>query len=118
MRVVTFALHPLAEEALQQTFAELTDGGTGVGVNGEGVRDFDPTQDNLLHPDGTTAQQGVTLPGTNEGALHQLRKKGGKKNLICGQKFKKTNSNNIQFDRYWTDRRRSYMYCMLALNHL
>ncbi len=71
MCVVTFALHPLAEEALQQTLAELADGGTSVGVDGEGVRDFDPTQDHLLHPDGTTAQQGVTLPSSQEGALLQ-----------------------------------------------
>lgn len=68
-RVVTFALHPLAEESLQQAFAELADGGTGVGVDGEGVRDFDPPQDHLLHPDGTAAQQGVTLTGTQEGAM-------------------------------------------------
>lgn len=68
---VTFALHPLAEEALQQALAELADGGSSVGVDGEGVGDFDPTQDHLLHPDGTTAQQGVTLPGTQEGALFQ-----------------------------------------------
>jgi len=38
-------------------------------VDGEGVRDFDTTQDHLFHPDGTAAQQGVTLPGTQEGAL-------------------------------------------------
>ena len=67
--VVTFALHALAEESLQQTFAELADGGAGIRVDGEGVRDFDPTQDHLLHPDGTTAQQRVTLAGTQEGAL-------------------------------------------------
>lgn len=67
--VITFALHPLAEEPLQQPFAELAHGGTSVGVDGEGVRDFDPTQDHLLHPDGSTAEQRVTLPGTQEGAL-------------------------------------------------
>lgn len=68
---MTFALHPLAEEALQQAFAVLADRGTGVGVDGKGVRDFDPTQDHLLHPDGTTAQKRVTLPGTQEGALER-----------------------------------------------
>lgn len=68
---LTFALQPLAEEALQQALAELADGGSSVGVDGEGVRDFDPTQDHLLHPDGTPAQQRVTLPGPQEGALLQ-----------------------------------------------
>lgn len=62
----TFALHPLAEEPLQQPFAELAHGGTSVGVDGEGVGDFDPTQDHLLHPDGSTAQQRVTLPGARQ----------------------------------------------------
>lgn len=75
MCVITFALHPLAEEALQQTLAVLADGGTSVGVDGEGVRDFDPTQDHLLHPDGTTAQQRVTLGRTQEGALARQEKK-------------------------------------------
>lgn len=69
MFVVTFTLHPLAEEAFQQPFAELADGGTGVGVDREGVRDFDPTQDHLLHPDGATAQQRVALSGTQERTL-------------------------------------------------
>lgn len=72
---VTFALHPLAEDALQETLAELADGWTGVGVHGEGVRDFDPTQDHLLHPDGATAQQRVTFPCAQQGAL--LRTKTG-----------------------------------------
>lgn len=40
------------------------------------MRDFDPTQDHLLHPDGTTAQQRVTLPGTQEGALLQVGGRG------------------------------------------
>lgn len=54
--VVTFALQALAEEALQQAFAELADGGTGVGVDGESVGDFHSAQDHLLHPDGPAAQ--------------------------------------------------------------
>lgn len=41
------------------------------------MRDFDPTQDQLLHPDGTTAQQRVTLPGTQEGALLQPGRREG-----------------------------------------
>ena len=60
-RVVTLALHPLAEESLQQPLAELADGGTSVRVHGEGVRDLHPAQDHLLHPDGAAAEQGVTL---------------------------------------------------------
>lgn len=44
------------------------------------MRDFDPTQDQLLHPDGTTAQQRVTLPGTQEGALLQPGGREEKKN--------------------------------------
>lgn len=43
------------------------------------MRDFDPTQDHLLHPDGTTAQQGVTLPGAQEGALLPPGGRGGRK---------------------------------------
>lgn len=66
---VTFALHALAEEALQQALAELADGGTGVGVDGEGVGHFDPAQHHLLHPDGTATQQRVPLCGAQQGAL-------------------------------------------------
>lgn len=67
----TFALHALAEEAFQQALAVLADGGTSVGVDGEGVRDLDPTQDHLLHPDGTSTQQGVALRRCQEGALRE-----------------------------------------------
>lgn len=67
--ISTFALHPLAEEALQQPLAELTHGRPSVGVDGERVRDFDPAQDHLLHPDGSTAQQGVPLARAQQGAL-------------------------------------------------
>lgn len=67
----TFALQPLAKEAFQQPLAELADGGTSVRVDGEGVRDFDSTQDHLLHPDGTSTQQGVALPSCREGALRE-----------------------------------------------
>lgn len=59
---ITFALHPLAEETLQQALAVLADGGTSISVDGKGVRNFDSTQDHLLHPDGTTTQQRVMLP--------------------------------------------------------
>lgn len=65
----TFALQPLPEEAFQQPFAVLADGGTGVGVNGKGVRNFNSTEDHLLHPDWTPTHQWVTLPCTHEGAL-------------------------------------------------
>lgn len=70
---ITFALHPLAEETLQQALAVLADGGTGVSVDGKGVRNFDSTQDHLLHPDGTTTQQRVMLPSRQEGALGERR---------------------------------------------
>lgn len=66
---LTFALHPLAEETLQQALAVLADGGTRVCVDGKGVRNFDSTQHHLLHPDGTAAEQGVTLPCRQQGAL-------------------------------------------------
>lgn len=69
----TFALHPLAEETLEQALAVLADGGTSVSVDGKGVRNFDSTQDHLLHPDGTTAQQRVVLPSRQEGALGEKR---------------------------------------------
>lgn len=38
-------------------------------MDGEGVGNFDPTQDHLLHPDGTAAQQRVPLPSAQKGAL-------------------------------------------------
>lgn len=66
---ITFALHPLAKETLQQALAVLADGGTSVSVDGKGVRNFDSAQDHLLHPDGTTTQQRVMLPSCQEGAL-------------------------------------------------
>lgn len=53
----TFALQPLAKEPFQKALAVLADGGASVRVDGEGVRDFDSTQDHLLHPDGTSTQQ-------------------------------------------------------------
>lgn len=81
--VVTFALQALAEEALQQAFAELADGGTGVGVDGESVGDFHPTQDHLLHPDGPAAQQGVALHGAQKRALQR----GGEQKQKCEEEI-------------------------------
>lgn len=51
----TFALHALAEQALEEAFAVLADGGSCVRVHIEGVRHFDSTQHHLFHPDGPTA---------------------------------------------------------------
>lgn len=70
---ITFALHPLAEETLQQALAVLADGGTSISVDGKRVRNFDSTQDHLLHPDGTSTQQRVMLPSHQEGALGEKR---------------------------------------------
>lgn len=75
----TFALHALAEEAFQQALAVLADGGTSVGVDGEGVGDLDSTQDHLLHPDGTSTQQGVALRSCQEGALRE------KEEWVCSE---------------------------------
>lgn len=51
----TLALHALAEQALEQPFAVLADGGSCVRVHVEGVRHFDSAQHHLFHPDGPAA---------------------------------------------------------------
>lgn len=48
---LTFTLHALAKEALEQTFAVLADGRTGVSVDGKGVRHLNPSFLHLIHPD-------------------------------------------------------------------
>lgn len=71
--IPTFALHSLAKKTLEQPLAVLTDGGPGVGVDGEGVRHFDPTQHHLLHPDGPAAPRQDPLPRLLVSALLQGR---------------------------------------------
>lgn len=79
---LTFALHALAEEALEQALAVLADGGTGVGVDGEGVRHLDPAQHHLLHPDGPAAPGEDPLPGLLMGPLLRGTKKRKKKETL------------------------------------
>lgn len=50
---LTFTLQALSEEAFQQLLAVLADGGSGVRVDQEGVRDFDLRQKDLVQLDGT-----------------------------------------------------------------
>jgi len=54
LRVHTFALQPLPEEAFQQLFAVLADSRTGVRVDQKGVGNFDLCQQNLVQLNGTT----------------------------------------------------------------
>lgn len=44
LNMLTFTLQTLSEEAFQQLLAVLADGGSGVGVDQEGVRNFDLRQ--------------------------------------------------------------------------
>lgn len=48
----TFTLQPLSEEAFEQLLAVLADGGSGVRVDQEGVRNFDLGQQQLVELDG------------------------------------------------------------------
>lgn len=76
----TFALHSLAKQTLEQPLAVLADGGTSVGVNGEGVGHLDPPQHHLLHPDGPAAPGEDPLPGLLMGPLLQNNEKCIQKN--------------------------------------
>lgn len=79
-RSPTFTLHALAKETLEQTLAVLADSGTGVGVNGEGVRHLYPSQHHLLHPDRPAAPGQDPLPRLLMGPLLLgFGRKGGKK---------------------------------------
>lgn len=69
LHVFTFTLHALAKETLEQALAVLADSGTGVGVNGERVRDFNPSQHHLLHPDRPAAPRQDPLPRLLMGPL-------------------------------------------------
>ena len=66
---LTFALHALAEEPLEQPLAVLANGGPCVGVHVEGVRHFHSSQDQLVHPDGPAAPGRDALPCLQQGAL-------------------------------------------------
>lgn len=50
----TFTLQPLPEEAFEQLLAVLADGGSGVRVDQERVRNFDLRQQQLVELDGAT----------------------------------------------------------------
>lgn len=76
LRQPTFALHALAEETFEQTLAVLADGGTSVGVNGEGVRHLDPGLLHLIHPNRPSAPGRDALPRLLVGPL-QLRMERG-----------------------------------------
>lgn len=51
--MLTFTLESLSEEAFQQLLAVLTDGGSGVRVDEEGVGNFDLRQQDLVQFNGT-----------------------------------------------------------------
>lgn len=51
--MLTFTLQALSEEAFQQLFAVLADGGPGVRVDHKGVRNFDLRQQDLVQFNGT-----------------------------------------------------------------
>lgn len=59
----TFALHALAEEALEQALAVLADGGPRVGMHSEGVRNLHTPQHHLLHPNGTATPRRDAFAG-------------------------------------------------------
>ncbi len=72
------------------------------------MRDFDSTQDHLLHPDGTAAQQRVTLPGAQEGALlypggreEKTKRRIGRRNLfdLCSDIKMEKKLSNVGFFR-------------------
>lgn len=66
---LTFALHALAKEALEQTLAVLADGGPRVGVHVEGVWHLHPPQDHLIHPDGPATPGRDALASLQQRAL-------------------------------------------------
>ena len=88
LHVYTFTLHALAKETLEQALAVLADSGTGVGVNGERVRHFNPSQHHLLHPDRPAAPRQDPLPRLLMGPLLLGLEGWGKKCRDDGQKLK------------------------------
>lgn len=66
---LTLALHALAEQALEQAFAVLADGGACVCVDDKSMWHFHPPQHHLLHPDRPTTPGWDSLPCFLMGAL-------------------------------------------------